>query len=339
MIRLPLILLCATLAVPAPRTPVPSLPTPASRRWDATGHRAMAAVAYDHLRPATRARVDDIMRAHPDMAVLGANLDIATSAGIRELFLRASVWPDQIRNDARFFRETDPASSPTPLVAGFPTMAQRDGWHYLTRSFSTDGTPTQTLAEPNVTTAFPALAESLRDRAVPVSVQAYNLTWIIHVVADLHQPLHGTSRSAAAQPAGDAGGNRVWVHLPGFERDSINLHAVWDGWVGRPSRALPIDDVAAGLARDFPIAGGNPDDALTIPRGAALAATVRGWADESATIARYVAYDLPARTADAPPVLTDAYIALGTRIARHRLALAAYRLAAVIESHLGSEPR
>ena len=51
----------------------------------------MAAIAYDRLRPATRARVDDIMRAHPDMAVLGANLDIATSAGIRELFLRASV--------------------------------------------------------------------------------------------------------------------------------------------------------------------------------------------------------------------------------------------------------
>jgi hypothetical protein len=64
---------------------------------------------------------------------------------------------------------------------------------------------------------------------------------------------------------------------------------------------------------------------------------VRGWADESATLARYVAYDLPARLSGAPPVLSDTYVAHGTRIARHRLALAAYRLAAVIESQLGGE--
>jgi hypothetical protein len=337
MTRLPLILLFAALAMPSPATAAHALPTPASRRWDATGHRAMAAVAYDRLRPATRARVDAIMRAHPDIAALGANLDVATPAGIREVFLRASVWPDQIRGDARFYREGDATSPVTPLLPGYPTMARREGWHYLTRSFSTDGTPTQVLTEPNVTTAFPMLAESLRDSAVPASVQAYNLTWIIHVVGDLHQPLHGTSRSAATQTAGDAGGNRVWVQLPGFERDSINLHAVWDGWVGRASRALPIDEVATGLARDLPVAAGQPDDALSTPRGAALAATVRGWADESATLARYVAYDLPARLSGAPPVLSDTYVAHGTRIARHRLALAAYRLAAVIESQLGGE--
>ena len=74
----------------------------------------MAAVAYDRLRPATRARVDAIMRAHPDIAALGANLDVATPAGIREVFLRASVWPDQIRGDARFYREGDATSPVTP---------------------------------------------------------------------------------------------------------------------------------------------------------------------------------------------------------------------------------
>jgi hypothetical protein len=175
----------------------------------------------------------------------------------------------------------------------------------------------------------------LRDKAVPGSIRAYNLSWIIHIVGDLHQPVHGTSRSSVAHPDGDAGANRVWVRLPGFERDSINLHAVWDGWLGRPSRTLPIDEVAAALARDLPVANGQPDDALTIPQGAALAAAVRGWADESAALARYVAYDIPPRTGSAPPVLTEAYVAQGTRIARHRLALSAYRLAAVIEAQLG----
>ncbi len=299
----------------------------------------MAAIAYDRLRPATRARVDTILRAHPDLAALGEKLDLNSPAGIREVFLRASVWPDRIRGDARFYRENDPGAPPTPLLPGYPTMARREGWHFLSRAFSTDGTPTLALAEPNVTTVFPGLAESLSDIALPTSVRAYNLSWIIHIVGDLHQPVHGTSRSTAAHPTGDAGANRVWVRLQGLERDSINLHAVWDGWVGRLSRDVPIDAVAAGLARDLPLADvqpdAQPDAALAVPRGAALIETVRGWADESATLARYVAYDLPPRAGGAPPLLTDAYTALGTRIARQRLTLSAYRLAAVIEAQLG----
>lgn len=295
----------------------------------------MAAIAYDRLRPATRARVDALMRAHPDIANLGEGLDLSTPAGVREAFLRAAVWPDRIRGDARFYRESDADVRPTPLLPGFPSMARHDGWHYLTRSFSTDGTPTITLAEPNIATVFPSLAESLGDVSVPSSVRAYNLSWIIHVVGDLHQPMHGTSRSASSHPDGDAGGNGVWVRLRGYERDSINLHAVWDGWVGRPSRSVPIDEVAADLARALPMASNVPDDALLIPRGQALAATVRRWADESAVLARYVAYDLPPRGNGAPVELTDEYVALGTRIARQRLALSAYRLAAVLEAQLG----
>jgi hypothetical protein len=306
-----------------------------ARRWDATGHRAMAAIAYDRLQPTTRLRVDAIMRAHPDIAVLGDGLDLQTPAGIREVFLRASVWPDRIRSDARFYRETDANARPTPLLPGFPSMARREGWHYLTRSFSTDGTPTITLTEPNVATVFPSLAASLGDEHVATTVRAYNLSWIIHVVGDLHQPMHGTSRSTVAHPEGDAGGNRVWVQLRGAARDSTNLHAVWDGWVGRPAGPTPINEVAAAIASELPMPVGQPDDALHIPRGDALAATVRGWADESATLARHVAYDLPPRVDGAPPVLSEEYVEHSTRIARQRLALAAYRLAAVIEAQLG----
>ncbi len=333
MIRLLLALVVATSWASVLSAASPS--TSVARRWDATGHRAMAAIAYDRLRPNTRARVNAILRAHPDIANLGEGLDLSTPAGIREVFLRASVWPDRIRSDARFYRESDASARPTPLLPGYPSMARHDGWHYLTRSFSTDGTPTITLSEPNIATVFPSLAESLGDNSLATSIQAYNLSWIIHVVGDLHQPMHGTSRSTAAQPNADAGGNGVWVRLRGFERDSINLHAVWDGWVGRSERNTPIDEVATSLARDLPVAAGAPDDAIRIPRGAALGVMVRNWADESATLARYFAYDLPARSGSTPPELSEDYVARGTRIARQRLALSAYRLAAVIEAQLG----
>ncbi len=329
------LLLCALLAlVPFPISALLLPPSHVSgvRRWDAISHRAMAALAYDRLRPATRSRVDALLRQHPDLAALGLDLDVSTADGIREVFLRASVWPDRIRNDSRFYREADRDAAPTPLLPGFPTMARRDGWHYLARSFSTDGTPTIALEEPNIASILPSLADALADGAVPASVRAYNLAWIIHVVADLHQPMHGTSRSVSATPEGDAGGNRVWVQLRGDERDSINLHAVWDGWVGRPSRALPIDEVARGLAAALPPSDGD----LRIPDGAALAKTVLGWADESATLARYVAYDLPPRQGATPAVLPDDYLRRGELIARQRLALAGYRLAALLEARLGN---
>lgn len=334
MTRFVLVLAIAASAQSLAAAPTRSLSVEAIRRWDAIGHRAMAAIAYDRLRPTTRARVDAILRSHPDIANLGDGLDLRTPAGIREVFLRASVWPDRIRGDARFYRENDANARPTPLLPGFPSMARHEGWHYLSRSFSTDGTPTITLVEPNVATVFPSLAASLGDNSVATSIRAYNLSWIIHVVGDLHQPMHGTSRSTASHPNGDAGGNGVWVRLRGYERDSINLHAVWDGWVGRQWRDVPLDQVAAGLAGNLPLAEGRADDALAIPRGTALAATVRRWADESATLARYVAYDLPARAETLPPELPGDYVERGTRIARQRLALAAYRLAAVLEAHL-----
>jgi len=304
------------------------------RRWDAISHRAMAAMAYDRLSQPVRARVNALLREHPDLTSLAEGIDVQTIAGIRELFIRVSVWPDRIRSDARFYRETSADATPTPLLPGFPTMARRDGWHYLTRSFSLDGTPPIALTEPNAASELPKMADALADRAVPASVRAYHLGWIVHIVGDLHQPVHGTSRSSTADPNGDSGANRVWVRTPRSDTDSTNLHAVWDGMVGRVSRDFPLDEVARGLESALPMADAPGDD-LLIPDGAALAATVKSWADESATLARYVAYDLPPREGNAPPMLSTDYLARGEVIARTRLALAAYRLAALLEARLG----
>lgn len=51
------------------------------------------------------------------------------------------------------------------------------------------------------------------------------LKWVVHLIGDIHQPLHAADR-------GDRGGNKVQVSFFG-ERDnppygSLNLHAIWD---------------------------------------------------------------------------------------------------------------
>src|ERR1043166_5455824 len=94
--------------------------------WNATGHRVIAAIAYQRLTPKARTRVDELLRKHPDYATLlaeGAPKDSTDTSG-RALaaFLHASVWPDVIRGDRRFYDETRQNAQPTPQIAGFPDM-------------------------------------------------------------------------------------------------------------------------------------------------------------------------------------------------------------------------
>ncbi len=53
--------------------------------WNATGHRVVAAIAYDRLTPQARAQVDALLQKHPDFAALSG----------REAFLAALCLPRQ----------------------------------------------------------------------------------------------------------------------------------------------------------------------------------------------------------------------------------------------------
>jgi hypothetical protein len=57
--------------------------------------------------------------------------------------------------------------------------------------------------------------------------KAVALCWILHLVGDMHQPLHNVALfSRAYFPKGDRGGNSINV---AWEDGPINLHAAWDG--------------------------------------------------------------------------------------------------------------
>jgi len=87
----------------------------------------IAAIAYDRLTPATRARVDELIRRHPDYA----RFLTPAASGARAAFIAASVRADQIRSDPRFYDESGSAAAPTPLLAGFPSMARHAAWHHF----------------------------------------------------------------------------------------------------------------------------------------------------------------------------------------------------------------
>lgn len=288
--------------------------------WNAAGHHVISAMVYDRLTPAARARADDLIRRHPDYEshfLRGVPASGTPAARARAAFINASVWPDEIRNDSRFYNEERANAQPTPLLPGFPEMGRHVTWHYIDIPFSQDGTPLKDTPPPNAVTEIErliiAVGKPIGDPENPV----YALPWLIHLVEDLHNPLHAVTRFSHVNPDGDRGGNLIFVQ-PGN-----NLHAFWDG-LAAPDPATPasVDNIAAQLRRTGtkrPISAGP---------------TV--WAQEGVEIAKKSVYSfgLTSGTKDRPIMLTTKYQNVAKQLYREEFAAAAARLAALLNRQL-----
>lgn len=149
--------------------------------WGATGHRVAAEIADGYLSPEARLAVDDILG--------------------RETLAEASTWPDFMRADpSEFWQET---ASP---------------WHYVTvppgKTYEDVGAPEQGDA----VTALADFAQTVRDPEASAEEQALALRFIVHIIADLHQPLHVGNGE-------DRGGNDFEITYFG---EPSNLHRLWD---------------------------------------------------------------------------------------------------------------
>ena len=271
--------------------------------WNAGGHRLVAAIAWAELAAAEREAVAQLLDAHPDVSRWQRRVANGDDPDFVR-FAEAATWADDIRHDRRFYDEgMEPA---TPTLAGFPDMARRRSWHYLNLPL-TGTAAAGTGGELDVSIGREAAV--LSDRSLPASRRAYALVWLIHLVGDIHQPLHvGTRR----QPDGgdDAGGNGLPVFDPtSSRRPETNLHAWWDDLPAPPwLRGSRLRSTATALRARLP---------ATLP-----AADVAVWRAESHRLARDFAYG-----GDSVPfVIDDAYRQRAAGIAGERIALAGVRL-------------
>ncbi len=224
------------------------LPLSASA-WNFTGHRLSACIAWEQLPPASREKVSALLRAHPDYVLWTRK---AKSGAIdRAAFIEASTWADRIRYDRRFHAADEPA---TTLLPGFPDMQDHSDWHYVNRPL-----PDQARAKSNNGEARGQLDRQLDlqlavlTRTLPASsfnTKVYALPWLMHLVADAHQPLHVVDAEAAwLAPIDDP------KHLnPSAPRKRIiSLHALWDDLPG-PSNLSgnKLDSACRALAAMYP---------------------------------------------------------------------------------------
>lgn len=198
--------------------------------WGPIGHRVTGAIAEPLLSHAARREVQSILDG--------------------ETLAQASTWVDEER------------SNPDPF---WQTTA--NPWHYVTvppgRSYPDVGAP----PEGDAVTALRAFTTTLRDRKASLEQRRLALRFAIHIIGDLHQPLHvgdGTDR----------GGNDVRVT---FFRESSNLHSVWDsGLIDR--RQLSYTEFAAFLQRRLTPARrrawSDPDPLIWIAESAAIRGTI-----------------------------------------------------------------
>jgi hypothetical protein len=141
------------------------------------------------------------------------------------------------------------------------------------------------------------------------------LKFLLHLVGDVHQPLHASDDH-------DAGGNRKQVAGDGFT--GTNLHHLWDTeFVKRIGR----DPTAT--ARRL-IASMSDEQRQLSSHG-----TAADWAMESFALARDHAYGmLPAPRADGVYVLPPAYVDVATRDVAAQLSKAGVRVAYVLNRAL-----
>lgn len=178
-----------------------ALPAGPAFAWGQTGHRVTGAVAERYLSGVARANVQ---------LLLGT-----------ESLAQAATWPDDMRSDAaEFWQRT---ASP---------------FHYVTvpqgQTYAEAGAP----PEGDAVTALARFAQILRDPSATLEDKRLALRFSIHIVGDLHQPLH-------AGRQGDRGGNNVRVTLFGQQ---TNLHSVWDSGL-IDARQLSHSEYAEWLAR------------------------------------------------------------------------------------------
>ena len=308
---------------------------PAARAWNGTGHEAAALVAWDQLSPDQRRAVTDALKGHPlYQRDLAKNLEPADDAD-RHAFLEAATWPDFVRS----------LDHPLNRTENHPV------WHYVDYPYDRDGKAGPAPVEQwdghsdpaNLLQAMQKVTAEIRDPKTPADRRAIDYCWVMHLVGDVHQPLHAVSLYSDKYPDGDKGGNSIVLKTA---TNNVNLHAIWDGLEGfsphNPTYDPPFDvirKVADRVERDHPPGQFADRLARTDPKD---------WAAESFALAKTAVYrdgklsgalpkDAKDHPDDVPPEPVN-YERDAHAVADEQVALAGYRLADELRTLLAATP-
>ena len=298
--------------------------------WNDKGHMAVAFVAYQQLTPVVRERVDRLVRMNPYYRRWLAMIPSTVPAGERNLavFMIAATWADQIKSDPSYRDDgtqggNRPGGALSSRNLGYADTFRHKYWHFVDIPFSgAAGAHLPSIPVPNAQDRIALFLSVLASPTAADALKSYDLTWLLHIVGDIHQPLHAATRVTPGHFDGDNGGNSVHICEDTACRMTTNLHSVWDGLLGFQ------EDVASAMAaaRRLPAAPADRVRVVDPPQ----------WVQESFALARSEVYQTPVRADLGPYTLTPAYQTHARQIGEARVALAGARLAAVLNRDLAA---
>lgn len=271
--------------------------------WNAVGHKVIAQIAYNQLSAAEKQKID---------AILKTRFEGKENNSPNARFLSAAVWPDDIKNQANYKNTA--------------------AWHYINLPLKKiDGKPQSinSLSQatpPNVVWAIGYVENRLQDKSLSQKEQAKYLSFLIHLVGDIHQPLNCATlidkKYHFESPEGDKGGNDYAIQTP----IANNLHAYWSEGLGllyNPDKhyfdyfkVVQLVNIWAQETRND----------LSIQKEITNDPKPSQWAQESYQLAIQDAY--PISFGDKP---TKKYITTGKKIVRRQMILAGDRLAIILQ--------
>lgn len=175
-----------------------------AKAWNAQGHALIATLAFHHLSP----------KAKTAFFTYNEAFNRSSNFAFKpHRFSSSAVWLDAY----------------TYQNPGLPWLKQI---HYIDQPFFKKGKARPcfpavppTILPMNAVTAIEKAKKIVSSKEASQAEKGFYLRILLHVVGDLHQPLHAISQYSPQYPAGDQGGNAVRL---GSNSIAKNLHAYWD---------------------------------------------------------------------------------------------------------------
>ena len=271
--------------------------------WGPEGHAMVGDIATQRLTPAAQ---------HAVAGLLEGDLGADEQPSGRTTLAQVASWADEIR--------------------ALPAYRASGVFHY--DDIPICGVPDRARYCPNDQCASGHLKRQiaiLKDRTAMPRERNEALKWIVHLIGDMHQPLHASDHD-------DKGGNDVKVTFFGARMGEpqdgraprpLNLHTIWDTQI--PHRVIDERGGYPAFLADL------PDDAT---RRTWEAGGIDDWFAESNAIAKNFLYpNLPTRFMCAQPIaglldIGDAYFRAASPLVAVQLKKAGVRLAKVLNDAL-----
>jgi hypothetical protein len=292
-----------------------------ARAWDSGGHEIIATIAYQKLNPKARAAVDALAR------------KLGPYDGIT-----IACWMDDIKAD----------DAPLPYRGMFKS------WHFI--DIGLDPDDPRVSFEPgddnevrgNAVQALKRALVVLRGGTDPyVKSKAVALAMVMHLVGDIHQPLHAATKyfRSHGELHQDAGGNKELVVNGPPDDPRFNLHAFWDSawrasFDGATGQVVIDPRYRETFPHDAAIVRPIVDEmkGLEPPPDVDMGTHFEAWAYESNALAHNFVYrDITATDSAKYCRLSSEYVTAANAMARQQLVLAAWRLAKLLNDTLGSD--